>query len=69
MIWTRRKFRNTPKRSGPDWLEGSRPRTSELPVVMEPTRNAWVIVSAPFRALGASVVLVAPEQSVDLRRY
>ena len=36
---------------------------------MEPTRNAWVIVATHFRAAGAKVVLVAPEQSADLRRY
>ena len=36
---------------------------------MDPTRYARVIVAAHFRAVGAKVVLVAPEPSADLRRY
>jgi len=43
--------------------------TDDLTVVMEPTRNSWVLVAAHFKAAGAKVVLVAPEQSADLRRY
>jgi len=42
---------------------------AELTVVMEPTRNAWVPLAAWFRARGARVVLVPPEQSSDLRDY
>jgi transposase len=38
-------------------------------VVIEPTRNAWVPLAAWFRARGARVVLVPPEQSADLRDY
>lgn len=38
-------------------------------VVMEPTRNAWVPLAAWFRRRGASVVLVPPERSADLRAY
>lgn len=67
VIWTRRKFRNTPADLAE--LASATGPASELRVVMEPTRNAWVIVAAFFRALGAKVVLVAPEQSADLRRY
>ena len=67
VIWTRRKFRNTPA----DLAELSRAvgPAEESTVVMEPTRNAWVIVAAHFWASGAKVVLVAPEQSADLRSY
>ena len=36
---------------------------------MEPTRSAWVVVAAHFRATGAKVVMIAPEQSADLRNY
>jgi transposase len=36
---------------------------------MELTRNSWVLVAARFRAQGAKVVLVAPEQASDRRRY
>ena len=67
VVWTRRRFHNchdellaVSDAAGPP---------GELTVVMEPTRNAWVIVAAHFRAIGAKVVLVAPEQSADLRRY
>ena len=42
---------------------------AELTVVMEPTRSAWVVVAAHFRATGAKVVMIAPEQSADLRKY
>jgi transposase len=38
-------------------------------VVMEPTRNAWVPLAAWFRRRGATVVLVPPERSADLRNY
>ena len=36
---------------------------------MEPTRNAWVALAAWFRRHGATVVMVPPEQSADLRDY
>ncbi|MFQ6540321.1 MULTISPECIES: IS110 family transposase, partial [Aphanothece] len=42
---------------------------SDVLVVMEPTRNAWVPLAAWFRRQGARVVMVPPEQSADLRAY
>jgi Transposase len=42
---------------------------TEVLVVMEPTRIAWVPLAAWFRRRGADVVLVPPERSADLRRY
>ena len=39
----------------------------EIEVIMEPTRNAWVPLAAWFRRKGASVYLVPPERSADLR--
>ena len=45
------------------------PPDSEVTVIMEPTRNAWVPLAAWLRARGAAVVLVPPEQSADLRAY
>jgi transposase len=42
---------------------------SEVLVVLEPTRNAWVPLAAWFRRRGATVVLVPAEQSADLRAY
>lgn len=41
----------------------------ELVVVMEPTAGSWVAPAALFRSRGATVHLVPPEQSADLRRY
>ena len=41
----------------------------ELVVVMEPTRNAWVPLASWLRRHGASVLVVPPEQSADLRAY
>jgi hypothetical protein len=32
----------------------------QVEVVMEPTRNAWVVLAAWFRRHGAKVVLVPP---------
>src|SRR6476661_2212132 len=46
------------------------PKDAErIEVVMEPTRNAWVALAAWFRRHGATVVMVPPEQSADLRDY
>jgi hypothetical protein len=36
---------------------------------MEPTRKAWVPLAAWFRRRGATVIMVLPEQSADLRDY
>ena len=41
----------------------------EIEVIMEPTRNAWVPLAAWFRRKGATVFLVPPERSADLRAY
>ena len=41
----------------------------EVEVIMEPTRNAWVPLAAWFRRKGATVFLVPPERSADLRAY
>lgn len=42
---------------------------SDVEVIMEPTRNAWVPLAAWFRRKGATVFLVPPERSADLRAY
>ena len=42
---------------------------SEVMVIMEPTRNAWVPLAGWFRRQGAKVVIVPAEQSSDLRDY
>lgn len=69
-IWTGRRFRTAPRDLTALWEalpEGANP--SDVLVIMEPTRTAWVPLAAWFRRLGARVVLVPPEQSADLRAY
>ena len=67
VVWSKRRFRNC--RDDLLALSDAAGPVNELTVVMEPTRNSWVLVAAHFQAAGAKVVLVAPEQSADLRRY
>lgn len=66
-LWSGRRFRTTPEDLETLWR--SFPEGAEITVVMEPTRNAWVPLTAWFRRQGAAVVLVPPEQSADLRDY
>jgi len=40
-----------------------------LVVVMEPTTSSWIAPTAFFQSRGATVHVVPPEQSADLRRY
>jgi transposase len=65
--WSGRRFRTTVADLTRLWAQI--PAGSELTVVMEPTRNAWVPLAAWFRRHGARVILVPPEQSADLRDY
>lgn len=66
-VWSARKFRTTTADLRALWE--SLPEEVELTVVMEPTRNAWVPLAAWFARQGATVVMVPPEQSADLRDY
>jgi transposase len=66
-VWTGRRFRTTPPDLEALW--DRIPDDAEVTVVMEPTRNAWVPLAAWLQAKGATVVLVPPEQSADLRDY
>ena len=68
MLWVGHRFHTDPDELEALWRklpEG----TSEVMVVMEPTRNAWVALAAWFRRRGATVVMIPPEQSADLRAY
>ena len=65
--WSGRKFRTTA--ADLDQLWESIPAGAAVLVVMEPTRNAWVLLAAWFRRRGATVIMVPPEQSADLRDY
>ncbi|MFC0450779.1 IS110 family transposase [Rhodococcus jostii] len=44
------------------------PDPAELTVVVEPTRNAWIVLAEWFRRHGARVVMVPTTQSADLRK-
>ena len=70
LIWSGHRFRTTAADLEQLWGRlpvGSQP--SQITIVMEPTRNAWVPLAAWFRRQGASVVLVSAERSADLRAY
>ena len=69
-LWSGRRFRTTPAELEQLWsMRPSDHNAADLIVVMEPTRNAWVPLAAWFRRRGATVVLVPPERSADLRKY
>jgi transposase len=70
VLWTNRRFHTGDAELEALWAAvratgGSAP----VVVVMGPTRNAWVVLAAWLRARGATVRLVPPEQSADLRKY
>lgn len=68
MLWSDHRFTTSP--SDLETLWSRLPADpSEVTVVMEPTRNAWVPLAAWFRRRGAVVVVVPSEQSSDLRSY
>lgn len=70
LLWVGHRFRT--ETTGLQQLWSRLPeaaRAGALRVVMEPTRNAWVVLAAWFRRHGATVVLVPPERSADLRAY
>lgn len=66
--WSGQRFRTDPVELEALWAKlpvGA----EEVMVIIEPTRNAWVPLAAWFRRHGATVVVVPPEQSADLRAY
>ena len=66
-LFTGRKFRTTVDDLEKLWA--SLPAADDVLVVLEPTRNAWVLLAAWLRSRGAKVALVPSEQSADLRDY
>jgi transposase len=66
-LWSARKFHTSSAELTALWA--SLPSDAEVTVVMEPTRNAWVPLTAWFTRQGARVIMVPPEQSSDLRDY
>src|SRR5208337_5458017 len=66
-IWSSWKFRTTTTDLERLWAKI--PAGASVTVILEPTRNAWVPLSAWLQARGATIILVPPEQSADLRDY
>jgi transposase len=66
-LWSSWKFRTTTTDLKRLWAKI--PDGASVTVILEPTRNAWVPLSAWLQARGATVILVPPEQSADLRDY
>jgi len=69
-VWSGRSFRTRLRDLEALWAmlpAGTDP--VDVTIVMEPTRNAWVVLAAWFRRQGATVVLVPPERAADLRAY
>lgn len=51
------------------WSDLALADPGELTVVVEPARNAWIVLAEWFRRRGARVVMVSVTQSADLRKY
>jgi transposase len=69
LIWSNRRFVTTSAHLEALWRAVRAAGDLPVTVVMEPTRNAWVPLAAWLRARGATVRMVPPEQSSDLRKY
>lgn len=68
-VWRGRKFWTRPDDLERLWDDLDLVDPGELTVVVEPTRNAWIVVAEWFRRRGAKVVMVPTTQSSDLRKY
>lgn len=68
-VWRGRKFWTGPGDLERLWSGLDLEDPGELTVVLEPTRNAWIVVAEWFRRRGARVVMVPMTQSADLRKY
>jgi transposase len=68
-VWRGRKFATTSADLERLWAGVGVADPAELTVVLEPTRNAWIVIAEWFRRRGATVVMVPTTQSADLRRY
>lgn len=68
-VWRGRKFWTRLADLERLWADLDLADPHELTVVVEPTRNAWIVIAEWFRRRGARVVMVPTTQSADLRRY
>ena len=66
-VWKGRKFLTQPGELERLWVDLDLEDPTQLTVVLEPTRNAWIVLAHWFRARGARVVMVPTTQSADLR--
>ena len=57
-VWKGRKFMTRPADLERLWADLDLEDPAELTVVLEPTRNAWIVLAHWFRARGARVVMV-----------
>ncbi|MCH9733409.1 MAG: IS110 family transposase [Actinomycetia bacterium] len=68
-VWRGRKFSTRPTDLERLWSSLDLADPGDLTVVVEPTRNAWIVLAEWFRRRGARVVMVPTTQSADLRKY
>ena len=68
-VWRGRRFRSSSTDLDRLWADLDVDDPGELTVVLEPTRNAWLVLAQWFRSRGARVVMVPTTQSADLRKY
>ncbi len=68
-VWRGRKFLTRTLDLDRLWADLDLAEPAMLTVVLEPTRNAWLVLAQWFRQRGARVVMVPTTQSADLRRY
>jgi transposase len=68
-VWRGRKFLTRPDELERVWADVGVEDPAELTVVLEPTRNVWIVIAEWFRRRGATVVMVPTTQSADLRKY
>lgn len=68
-VWRGRKFSTRPVELERLWADLDLDDPGELTVVVEPTRNAWIVLAQWFRRRGVRVVMVPTTQSADLREY
>jgi transposase len=68
-VWRGRKFSTRPTDLERLWSDLDLADPGGLTVVVEPTRNAWIVLAEWFRRRGARVVMVPTTQSADLRKY
>ncbi|BBU20359.1 IS110 family transposase [Mycobacterium xenopi] len=65
-VWRGRKFMTRTEELERVWADAGVKDPAELTVVLEPTRNAWIVIAEWFRRRGAKVVMVPTTQSAGV---